>query len=149
MILSTLTDFHRYAGLHPRFQELSELLTRLEPGTWPEGRTELDGEAIYVMAVPEARTRPHAPLEAHRRYIDVQVVLEGLETMGWAPLAACPTVREPYDPAGDIVFFEEPPLAQFPVPAGHLAVFFPEDAHVPLLGNGERVSKLIFKVRVD
>lgn len=149
MILCTLADFQRHASLHPRFPELAELLTRLEPGTWPEGRTELDGEAFYVMTVPEARTRPTAPLETHQRYIDVQVVLEGLDTMGWAPLSACPTVREPYDPAGDIAFFEEPPLARFPVPAGHVAVFFPEDAHVPLLGNGERVSKLVFKVRVD
>ena len=100
--------------------------------------------------VPLACTRPaaEAQLEVHRRFVDVQVILRGTDRMGWAPLAACRHEAQAYDPERDIAFFHDAPAACVDVPAGHLAVFFPEDAHAPLIGGGETVHKLVFKARV-
>ncbi|HWQ08028.1 MAG TPA: YhcH/YjgK/YiaL family protein [Holophaga sp.] len=150
MILCPVSQFPRYAGLHPRFQEVAAFLAGLDPCRVGEGRMDLDGDALYASCSPEARTRPaeEAPLEAHRAYIDIQVVLEGTDTMGWAPLAACRTEAGPYDPGKDIVFFREPPTHHVQVPAGHLVVLFPEDAHAPLIGDGRTLSKVVVKVRV-
>ena len=116
----------------------------------PEGRTELQGTDLYVSCSPAARTRPagEAPLEAHRGYIDVQVVLQGRDTMGWAPLEVCTDVSEPYDVGRDIVFFRNSPQSWIQVEPGQIAVFFPEDAHAPLVGDGTAVHKLVVKVRV-
>jgi len=150
MILCPLADFPRYASLHPAFPRIAEALARLDLDTLPEGRTELAGGDLFVLASPVARTRPaaEAQLEVHRRFVDVQVILRGTDRMGWAPLAACRDEAQAYDPERDIAFFHDAPAACVDVPAGHLAVFFPEDAHAPLIGGGETVHKLVFKARV-
>ncbi len=150
MILCPISQFHRYRQLHPLFQAVGAFLAELNLRSVAEGRMDLQGDDLYVLASPRARTRPaaKAPLEAHRAYIDVQVILAGTETMGWSPLEACRTETLPYDASKDIVFFQDLPMNLFTVPAGHLAVFFPEDAHAPLIGSGQSVKKLVVKVRV-
>lgn len=150
MILCPISRFHRYRQLHPAFPAVEAFLAGEGSQPLPEGRRDLLGDELYVSSSPRARTRPalEASLEAHRTYIDVQVVLEGTETMGWSPLETCRDEARPYDPAKDIVFFRDAPASQFQVPAGHLVVFFPEDAHAPLIGNGETIHKLVLKVRL-
>lgn len=148
MILCPLSEFQRYRGLHPAFPAVEAFLARPDLDALPEGRLELEGDALYVSSAPQARTRPAAPLEAHRAYLDVQVVLAGTDTMGWAPLGACGEPSGPYDPIKDIVFFAGEPQQRIPVLPGQLAIFFPEDAHAPLLGEGSPVRKLVVKVRL-
>lgn len=148
MILCPLSEFPRYRQLHPAFPAVEAFLARPDLADLPEGRLELDGEALYVSSAPAALTRPEAPLEAHRAYLDVQVVLAGTDTMGWSPLAACGEPSVPYDPAKDIVFFGGAPQQRIAVRPGQVAVFFPEDAHAPLLGDGGPVRKLVVKVRL-
>lgn len=147
MILSSLSDFKKLVGLHPRFLSLARFLDKVDLRYLPEGRTEIDGADLFVIASRTAATRPEAPLEAHQTYIDVQVVLSGLDTMGWSALSSGLTETAPYDAEKDIVFFREPAASLVPVPAGHLAIFFPEDAHAPLIGDGSPVHKLVFKIR--
>jgi len=147
MILCSIPEFRRCAALHPGFEQVAAFLESSDLRTLPEGRTEIQSEDLYVIAAREGRARPEAPLEAHRIYVDVQVVLSGTDTMGWAPLSACHDVTQSYDVEKDIVFFAGKPLSYVPVPQGHLAIFFPEDAHAPLTGVGGPVHKLVFKVR--
>lgn len=145
MILCPIADFHRYAALHPRFALVLDAL-KGDLNALPEGRTTLDGDDAFVIASPNAATRPEPPLEAHQAYIDIQVILKGVDTMGWAKRESL-TPTAPFDAAKDIVFFREPSFTRVAVPAGHLAAFFPEDAHAPLIGDGEAVHKLVFKLR--
>jgi YhcH/YjgK/YiaL family protein len=149
MILCAIPDFRCHVPLHPRFPALADFLERLDLAALPEGRTDLDGDDIFVVASPKARTKPQAEaaLEAHRKYIDVQVVLSGIDTMGWSPLSICTEVAVPFNAECDIEFFANPPASLVPVPAGCLTIFFPEDAHAPLIGSCDSVYKLVFKVR--
>lgn len=148
MIVTSIDDFHRYQKLHSGFAAVEDALRNLSVATIREGRTEIVGEDVFVIGAPGASTRPMALLEAHRRYIDIQVILSGTDTMGWAPLATCHTVDQTYDPERDIVFFRDPFTSVVAVPARCLTIFFPEDAHAPLLGGGELVDKCVFKIRV-
>lgn len=151
MILCPVKEFRRYVSLHPLFPAVADFLERTDLAALPEGRTYLRGDDLYVSHSPQARTRPaaEAPLESHRAYIDVQVVLEGTDTIGWAPLEACREITAPYDPAKDILFFREAPRCHVQLQPGQLAVFFPEDAHAPLIGQGEVVRKSVVKVAVS
>jgi YhcH/YjgK/YiaL family protein len=128
-----------------------EYLARTDLAALPLGRTDISGDDVYIM-VSEAETRPpeQVKFEAHRRYIDIQLVVRGQEAIGVAPAAALVTA-EPYDAAKDIEFFATPrESATLALRAGDFAVFAPGDAHRPSLHlDGPHVSrKAVVKVSV-
>ncbi len=82
------------------------------------------------------RTRAEAKLECHRRYIDIQYVLEGVDEMGWKSLPDCRKPAGDYNAALDIRFFDDQPAAWIATPPDHFCIFFPEDAHAPLVSSG-------------
>jgi biofilm protein TabA len=132
MILDTLPLWHRYTALNPRFVRAFEFLQQLGPDPAP-GRHEIDGDAVYAL-VQRYHTRPATgiPLEAHRRYIDIQYLVHGQEAIHWAPLTSLSQVAMPYDASKDAALFL-PSTAVVPVPvhAGQFALLFPDDAHAP------------------
>jgi len=148
MILDTLANAARYAAVHPRFAAAFEFLARPSTPSMKDGRHEIDGDRLFVLIEhSDGRGRDGAKLEAHRRYIDIQVTLEGLEEIGWAPLAALRPPPGGYDGTKDIAYFDDRPTTWAGVPPGHFAIFFPEDAHAPLAGRGQ-MRKAIVKVAV-
>jgi YhcH/YjgK/YiaL family protein len=151
MILDTLGGADRYAALHPRFARAFAFLVSTDLESLPTGRNEIDGstddDMFVIIDRKDGRGHERARLEAHRRYIDIQLTLRGDEEIGWTPLAACTLPAGPFDEAKDIVFFEDAPLSWIAVPRGSIAIFFPEDAHAPLGGRGE-LTKAIVKIAV-
>ena len=111
-------------------------------------RDELEGDKlIALMSRKIGKQRNEAKLEFHRKYIDIQFVVRGIDTMGWKPASDCSEVLAPYDEEKDIGFFADEPSMWVPVHAGAYAIFFPEDAHAPMVSNGE-INKIILKVAV-
>jgi YhcH/YjgK/YiaL family protein len=149
MILDRLENAERYVRLNPAFAPAFRFLQRADLGQLAAGRHEVDGDRIYaVVARDKGRRRAEAKLEAHRKYIDIQFVVAGNEEMGWTPLASCGAVSVPYNPQKDIEFFGGDPDVWLPVGPGAFAVFFPDDAHAPLVGTGT-IHKVIVKVAVS
>ena len=149
MILCSIHEFRRYLGQNSRFARLANAMEPARLSTLEKGRRDIAGEELFVIASPDAVTRETAMLEAHRKYIDVHVLLEGTESMGWAPLGTLSVEDKPFDVENDFVCFRDPYKCTFALEPRTIAVFFPEDAHAPLLGNGHRVHKCVFKVLVD
>jgi YhcH/YjgK/YiaL family protein len=149
MILDTLDQHPRYHRLHPGFRAAFEFLTRPDLSELPTGRHEIDGTCLYVALSEDAgRTPEAARMEAHRRYIDIQMPLAGEEQIGWRALRDCRTVSTPYDSAKDIVFFSDPADTLLRLRPGLFAVFFPEDGHMPLIGQG-RIRKAVAKILLE
>lgn len=149
MILSSLSQSSRYAALHPLFQRAFEYMRDNDLYAFAPGRYPIAGDNLIAIVehVP-GRTRETARLEAHRRYIDIQLVLDGDETMGWKPLADCHNPVGEHSVERDILFFLDAPASWIPVPPDHFCIFFPEDAHAPLVGDGP-IRKVIFKIAVQ
>ncbi|MBI5658417.1 MAG: YhcH/YjgK/YiaL family protein [Nitrosomonadales bacterium] len=146
MILSDLSQPDLYAALHPLFPRALEFirstdLLALAPGRYPIVEKQL---FVIVENVP-GRTRADAKLECHRKYIDIQLVLEGVDEMGWKPLADCAQPVSDYSAEKDIRFFHDAPALWIAVPPGAFCIFFPEDAHAPLVSTGS-IRKAIFKI---
>ncbi len=74
-------------------------------------------------------------------------MLEGDEQMGWKPLADCHNPVSDYSEEKDIRFFHDAPASWIAVPPDHFCIFFPEDAHAPLVSSGF-IRKVIFKIAV-
>lgn len=148
MIFSTLSQSGRYAVLHPLFPRAFEYirntkLISLSPGCYP-----IVGDDLFaIVEHMPGRTRAEAKLECHRRYIDIQLVLEGVDEMGWKALADCHNPASEYSAEQDIRFFHDAPATWIATPPGAFCIFFPEDAHAPLVSTGQ-VRKVVFKIAV-
>ena len=149
MIFSSIFQSTRYATLHPLFQCAFDYIRDTDLYALAPGRYNIFGdELIAIVEHVEGRTREMARLECHREYIDIQLVLDGDETMGWKPLADCHNPMGDFSMEKDIQFFADAPASWVSVPPDHFCIFFPEDAHAPLVGSGQ-VRKVIFKVAVE
>lgn len=148
MILDTLDQADRYAGLHPGLEKGFGFLQTLRPDALMPGRHEIDGERVFAIAAEDnGRGRDGARLEAHCRYIDIQYVVQGHEVIGWRELGDCADADGPFDEERDIVFFRDEPESWIDLLPGRFAIFFPDDAHAPLAGSGS-VTKVVVKVAV-
>ena len=149
MILATLAEADRYCALHPLFARAFDFLRNTDLHALAPGKHVVQGEQIFaIVEACAGRTRAEAKLECHRRYIDIQLVLEGDEAMGWKPLEDCLNPVSEHSMEKDIRFFHDAPASYVPVPPDHFCIFFPEDAHAPLVARGE-IRKVIFKVAVN
>jgi biofilm protein TabA len=147
MILDHLNNQKPYAELHPGFAKAFEFLARKDLASLPAGRHEVDGDRLYVVVVKgDGVGKEKAVLEAHRRYIDIQVALAGTDEMGWKPLSLC-TGSKGFDSAKDLEFFTDRSLSWATVQPGSFAIFFPADAHAPGGGTGP-LHKIVVKVLV-
>ncbi len=149
MIFATVANADRYAALHilfPRaikFMRDTNMLV-LEPGIYP-----IVGDDLFaIVENVDGRSRADAQLECHRRYIDIQLVLEGTDEMGWKALADCHNPVSDYSAEKDIQFFHDAPATWIATPPGAFCIFFPDDAHAPLVSTGN-IRKVVFKIAVN
>ena len=148
MILDRLENAEKYYALHPDFAKAFAFLRQSDLAGLPPDRYEIDGERLFcILDKAPGRSRTEAKLEAHRKYIDIQYVIAGADDMGWKPTSACTQIETAYDAEKDIAFYNDQPESWTEVPAGSFVIFFPEDAHAPLVGR-EEIHKAVLKIAV-
>ena len=80
------------AAYSPEFQKAFAAISALTPDT-PLGKFEIDGDRIYGNVMEYDAVLPEAEkLEAHRKYVDIQAVIAGVERMAWANIDGLETV---------------------------------------------------------
>ncbi len=150
MIADKLENLELYSGAIPSLFRVLDYLGRTDLGSLAIGKYPINGEDAYL-SVQEYETKPEAEKkwEAHRDFIDIQIVLSGREFMGCAPLGSL-AEKEPYDPAKDVAFFRDGPEPRSALVArpGDFCVFFPRDVHKPgcAVGAPTKVKKAVIKV---
>lgn len=120
--------------------------------TVADGRMDIDGNRLYAsVATYETGSREERRFEAHKKYIDVQVLLEGEECIDVSLEKDLPTL-EAYDEKKEVMFLKAPQhVASLPMKPGYFAVFYPPDTHRPgcHLLEKRRVRKIVMKVAVE
>ena len=148
MILDHLNQSAPYKRLHPGIAAALAFLHRSDLAQLPDGRYDIDGDRVYAMiSHPATRGREGAKLEAHRQYFDVHLVLDGCEEIGWRSTPRCQMPDGEYDPQKDCALFHDAPDSWCTLSAGHLAIFSPADAHLPMVGEGT-LHKVVIKIAV-
>ena len=148
MIFDKLENAKKYFPLHPQFEEAFKFLSKPNLAKLPLEKFELDAQSLFVMLTNKPGKTPEAAkLEAHRNYIDIQFLINGSEKIGWTPYDECKDVQNMYDSVKDIEYFSDKPQTYFTLSAGQFAIFFPEDGHAPMVGEG-LIHKAVFKVKI-
>ena len=147
MILDTLDNLHKYVALHPLFAAAFDFIKSKDLNTSEVGKFELKGEDLIVtVAQSGPKQKEEAKLEAHRKYIDIQIPLSGIEYMGYSPVSYCNTIDSSYDDENDISFYNTKIDTYITVKPGMFVIFFPQDAHAPAI-TPDGVKKIIIKVK--
>ena len=150
MIFDNVKNAALYYGAHPLMKQAFELALSLTDPSVPMGRHEGEN-GVYVMKSTYAtKLCDVATYEAHREYIDLQILVSGKEKILDCDLDAL-TVTHPYEPDYLLGTAKEGTCEQTLVLGeGDFAVFYPTDAHAPGLAAGESASvvKLVAKIPV-
>ena len=147
MILDRLENSDCYRSLHPLFGKIFDYLKQTDIRTLKVGRIDFpDGFYINVDEV-SLRPQEEALLEVHDRYIDIQLPITQSEVIGWKSRLACHSLKSSLEER-DISFFSDSADSFFRLEPGSFAIFFPQDAHAPIIGQG-MTRKVVVKVPVS
>lgn len=149
MILDSLENSSLYEHLNPLFPKAFDYIKKLDFSNIETGKTEVDGLNLFVgISDSKLKEKQDAKLEAHNKYIDIQIPISKKEIFGWS---ARETLKKPigeFNTDKDIIFFEDTPASYIEVNPRDFAIFFPHDAHAPCIGEGT-VRKIVIKIRIQ
>ena len=126
MIIDKTGNIGLYSRLLPGLTEGMKALEAL--GETPAaGRYEFDG-GYFMIQEGDTKPVPEGDFEAHRKYVDVQIILEGQEMVAWAHISEL-TPADEYNPEKDRQMFSGEPTQCNVITAKMVWIAFPEDAH--------------------
>lgn len=150
MILDSINHLHAYASLHPRFAIAIECIKAANYKDLQTGEYKWDGEDIRAIVIHDQLVNEKDStdyFECHNTFIDIQIVYEGVERVGWKSRSNCLMPRGEYNAEKDVLFYEDSPELFFELKPSHFAIYFPDDVHAPMIGEGT-IKKLVVKVRL-
>ena len=133
-------------GLIP--SDMAELVERLMDNFVPK-RYDFDGGRFAN--AEEYETKLTSRFEAHRKMVDVQIVVSGTEMIHFAPITDEFQVEQEYDPQKDIMFMKGEVKDTVLLRAGEACVIGPELAHMPgmAVNGSSHVKKIVLKIPVE
>jgi len=142
MILDNLGHFNEYH--FP--EELQKTLQFLKGAVHlKDGRYDLEDGIFVLIQSYCTRERKDCRIEAHKRYVDLQYIIDGNERVG---IRSDGKIFVPYNPENDIEFYEGE-SNWIDLHRGDYIVLFPQDRHQPCMGDGSPVKKAVVKIPVE
>ncbi|MCF3109680.1 YhcH/YjgK/YiaL family protein [Niabella sp. CC-SYL272] len=150
MIIDTIKNGLNYAALHPLFKKAFDYIRQTDLFSTPAGTYVVEEDTVKAIVSEAPGKKAETALEkfeCHSRFIDIQYVISGTEQMGWKPRQNCITPNGDYNPEKDVQFYKDAPDTFFTLNAGQFVIFFPEDVHAPMIGDG-LIKKLVMKIKI-
>ena len=152
MIYDKAENLSLYEGIHPDMAAVTAFIEDFLANDPGNGRHEIPGTEGAYANVFENPTGPDGEkrFEAHDKYIDLQLILEGGQTISvdhrdaLKPLGA-------YDGEHDVIFFPAEDRGRvFGLKKGEFLFLFPSDAHRPdcVLPGYTSARKMVVKIPV-
>lgn len=133
MIVDRLSHYKLYP-FGKAWQMAFDFLLSL-PHDAEEKKYPLLGDDLFAIVMSYATRSPEtSELEAHRKYLDIQMVITGEEVIGWGQADEL-EIEKPYDAAKDVELYKRPEqgLLRVDLFPGNFMVLLPHDAHMPSL----------------
>lgn len=150
MIIDLLPNAGKYFCIHPLFEEAFEYINSMNLAEIRDGNYEIHGDKLRaIVSGKKGKTVEESleKFECHDKHIDIQFCINGNEQIGWKPRQSCILKKFNYDEEKDVTFYNDQPDMFFKLTGGQFAIFFPEDVHAPMIGDG-RIKKVVIKVKL-
>ena len=115
------------------------------------GKYELEGGAYVSVQEYTTKARSEAKYEAHKKFIDIQLILSGRELIAVTPIEKM-EIKDEYNETKDVMFFQHnDECTDYVLEAGDFRILYPQDVHMPGVCVNERslVRKIVVKVPVS
>jgi biofilm protein TabA len=148
MIIDRIENATLYYPLHPKFKQAFDYVNSIDVYSIPVGRHEIDNKMYVLVQEYTTKLKEQGKWEAHRRYIDLQYVVQGAEGIGYANIHHLR--QDEYVAEKDFLpLFGEG--QQIELRSGYFVLLFPEDAHKPsmALGESQPARKIVVKIAVE
>lgn len=147
MIYDNLSNIELYRGLS---EDIYEGLKFLKEATRDiaNGVYQINPRVKAIVSEYETKVQNNNGYEAHKRYLDIQYVLKGVEKVSCLPIEKLKETK-PYSEEDDAALYAIAEQSQdMIIGEGYFAMFYPQDGHMPsLCVNGpELVKKVVVKV---
>jgi len=149
MIIDTFKNASKYFSVHPLFAKAFDYIAQTDLANAADGKSDIAEGLKAIISKGPGKTKEASlgKFECHNKNIDIQLCIDGLETIGWKPREKCRMPNGGYNEEKDVQFFHDEPATFFQLTNGQFAIFFPEDVHAPMIGEGE-IKKLVIKVQI-
>ena len=153
MIADLGTNLSLYRGLAENLDQTIDYIANTDLTGIPEGRHVIYEERLLASVTKYVTGDPlDIPFEAHRRYMDLQYLVEGEESIFWMPMTTAlttePRLADTYSVEKDVVLFHREGGTRIHLTPGVFCIFFPMDAHKPkcCVQKPATVRKVVFKI---
>lgn len=150
MIYDYLDQLNRYRGLHANIDVAIDYLEKTDLTQLELGRHEVAGDKVFVFRQDNTlNDQPTERFEYHKRYMDLQFLLEGNEFFRYSPSSEGEDT--PFDKDSDIGFIRSSQAYDLELTDGTFVMVFPGEYHQPSqLGRGEHLAKkVVVKILID
>ena len=152
MIYGEIKELNNYRGISKNLDNAIDYILKGEYKNGTFGKNVIDGDNLYFNCPKNPMTKELKDgfLEGHRDYIDIHVVIEGEENLGFVSYDEAKLIKE-YDKEGDYELYDGEIKNFFYLNPKKFVMFFPKEPHAALLKVGEvkEIKKVIFKVLVQ
>ncbi len=149
MIIDTIANAYKYFSVHPLFEKAFAYIIQNDLLNAVDGKSDIAEGLKAIISNADGKTKETslAKFECHDKNIDIQLCVNGTETIAWKPREKCVIANGGYNEEKDVRFFSDAPDMFFQLTNGQFAIFFPEDVHAPMIGEGP-IKKLVIKVKI-
>lgn len=147
MIIDNIRNITFYEGLLPgllkALEAIEDQYKLMEPG-----RYEYE-DGFFMVQKGQTKPMQEGLFEAHRKYIDVQIVVHGEEEIAWAELHDTKLVT-PYNEEKDASYYEGDESHHMKISEGMFYVANPHDAHkaVRHTDSQHTFEKIVIKIPI-
>ena len=152
MITDQLLNRNYYSSLNNKFSKAFDFIENNQLMNLQTGRIDIDGDNLFVL-VNEYDTKENElnVLEAHRKYIDLQYIIEGTEVIEYENFDDQIITKE-YCEKEDYILYSPKDSIKLKLSEGQFAIFFPQDLHLPSIaykGMSDKIKKLVIKILIN
>ena len=146
MIIDLWENIGNYSNLIPNLPKGIAAVNKLE--SLEVGRYEFDG-GFFMVQKGSTKPMEEGYFEAHRNYIDVQIVVEGSEEVAWEHISKL-NEEIPYNEEKDALYLSGDTDCRFSVKAGMCYIAFPDDGHRPVrhVNEPHEFVKIVLKLPI-
>lgn len=149
MIIDSIKNISTYKNLSERFEKAFDFLSNQDLEKLEVGKYELDLDNLFVLIQEyTGKKEEEGKCEAHKKYIDIQYIISGIEKIGYAPVDTMEVV-DPYNEDKDRCFVKF--KGDFNVLTKDMfAIYFPQDGHMPGIEviEGSTIKKAVVKIKL-